>query len=376
MTISSGIIFIFTSLLFLSGYVLQQQTVHSIQAALHPPPPSVPTASPSITALARPFGHPPGSKGYASYQKLLGGLAPDVDWKKVAYVQLVTGHMTVCNAVMIFAELAAQKSRARRVLLYPKSWDRGIEQDGARALELERSMRLIGVAAVRYGVVLAPIEAMLDVGEGELSPDMSDNMDATFPLSGLLSLTRFDHILYLRPSGLIVDSSILDTLFSIPTNATFTSFLDPSNDQSPLTLITPSKSAFQTALTSLRSDPLSEASYLHNNTHFLTPPSTLAPVVSRTTSLHNVSEDFESGDFLSQAGYVQLHDEGIKGPEYNIPRDVFLQSRPEPGEARTAWEELYEMYRMRRMDVCGLDLEPMPVIYELDIETENGSEVQ
>ncbi|MCJ1421624.1 hypothetical protein MMC32_007990 [Xylographa parallela] len=360
MTISSGIIFIFTSLLFLSGYVLQQQTVRSLQAAIHPPPPPVPSASPSATALARPFGHPPGSNGYASYQKLLGGLAPDIDWKKAAYVQLVTAHMTVCNAVMIFAELATQKSRAQRVLLYPKMWDQNIEQDRLKALELERSMRLIRVAAVRYGVVLAPIEGMLDAGEG--------NIEAAFPLSGLLSLTRFDHVVYLRPSGLIIDSSLLDTLFSIPTNASFTSFSDSSSNSSPLALITPSKAAFHTAMASLRGDPFSELSYLHSNTHFLTLPSTPAPLVSRTSSLHNVSEDFESETFLSQAGYVQLLDEDIKGPEYNIPRDVFLQSRPQPGEARTAWEELYEMYRMRRMDVCGLDLEPMPAIYGPEVD--------
>ena len=204
--------------------------------------------------------------------------------------------------------------------------------------------------------------------------DTLGNTDAAFPLSGLLSLTRFDHILYLRPSGLIIDSSILDTLFSIPTNASFTSFADTSSDLSPLTLITPSKPALETAIAALRSDPFSEPSYLHSNTYFLALPSTPAPIVSRTSSLHNASADFESGVFLSQAGYVQLLDEDVKGPEYNIPRDVFLQSRPEPGEARTVWEELYEMYRMRRMDVCGLDLEPMPAVYGPEVDVLDGLE--
>jgi hypothetical protein len=36
--ISSAVVFLFTFLLFLSGYVVQQQTVRSLQAALHPPP--------------------------------------------------------------------------------------------------------------------------------------------------------------------------------------------------------------------------------------------------------------------------------------------------------------------------------------------------
>ena len=41
--LSSGVVCIFTFLLFLSGYVVQQQTVRSLQAALHPPPMPTPT---------------------------------------------------------------------------------------------------------------------------------------------------------------------------------------------------------------------------------------------------------------------------------------------------------------------------------------------
>ena len=41
--ISSGVVCLFTFLLFLSGYVVQQQTVRSLQAALHPPTLPTPT---------------------------------------------------------------------------------------------------------------------------------------------------------------------------------------------------------------------------------------------------------------------------------------------------------------------------------------------
>ena len=41
--ISSTVVCVFTFLLFLSGYVLQQQSVRSLQAALHPPPKPTPT---------------------------------------------------------------------------------------------------------------------------------------------------------------------------------------------------------------------------------------------------------------------------------------------------------------------------------------------
>ena len=63
---------------------------------------------------------------------------------------------------------------------------------------------------------------------------------------------------------------------------------------------------------------------------------------------------------------MQLLDPNIPGPEYDVPRSLFLQSRPEEIEARKAWEELYEIYRLRRMDICGLDLEPIPTLDESD----------
>src|SRR5947207_9103284 len=44
--ISSSIICMFTFLLFLSGYVMQQQTVRSLQDALHAPP--VPKPTPTL----------------------------------------------------------------------------------------------------------------------------------------------------------------------------------------------------------------------------------------------------------------------------------------------------------------------------------------
>ncbi|KAL8685590.1 MAG: hypothetical protein Q9218_007664 [Villophora microphyllina] len=58
MAISSSIVFIFTSLLFLSGYVLQQQTVRSLQAAIRPQPAVV--EPPPSPVLAKHFGTPPG----------------------------------------------------------------------------------------------------------------------------------------------------------------------------------------------------------------------------------------------------------------------------------------------------------------------------
>lgn len=156
--------FIFTTLLFLSGYVLQQQTVRNLQAVIKPPPPPPSrtlslSASASASAVARVFGDPPGSPGRVAYKEYLTESRPKDGWRKVAYVQLVTEHLQVCSAVMLFAELARQKSKAERVLLYPKGWDKGEDrvQEPMNPYH-ETSKRLLKAASGRYGVVLKAME--------------------------------------------------------------------------------------------------------------------------------------------------------------------------------------------------------------------------
>jgi len=168
------IVFIFTTLLFLSGYVLQQQTVRNLQAALKPPPPPPSqtlslSASASASAVARVFGDPPCSPGRVAYEEYLTEARPQGGWMKVAYVQVVTEHLHLCNMVMLFAELARQKSKAERVLLYPKVWNRrdGTDQESLN-LYTETTRRLLKMASDRYGVVLRTVEP-INGQEGRLS---------------------------------------------------------------------------------------------------------------------------------------------------------------------------------------------------------------
>ena len=85
-------------------------------------------------------------------------------------------------------------------------------------------------------------------------------------------------------------------------------------------------------------------------------------VVTRTSDLGFQGEAFNSTAYLEQAGYIRLSDPAILGPDYNIPRHVLLQSQPTVIQTGKTWLDLYELYRTRRMDVCGLDLEPVPEI--------------
>jgi hypothetical protein len=60
---------------------------------------------------------------------------------------------------------------------------------------------------------------------------------------------------------------------------------------------------------------------------------------------------------LKDTAYVIVEDEGLPGPEFDIPYGDWLSARPEEGEQRRAWEGVYERYRDARREVCGLDLE-------------------
>jgi hypothetical protein len=298
--------------------------------------------------------HPPGSSDHASYSGYTGGSAKTVNWKKSAYVQIVREHVKVCDAAMQFAELAKQKSRAQRVLFYPRRWDIAA-QKGWIDKESETSVRLLQQVAERYGVIVSGIDPLLD----------ATDLEAAYPLSGLLSLTSFDKILYLQPSGLVVDASALDSLFSINTTESLVAFSDSTDSLPPLLLIQPSKPSFHTAVETLNSNPSSEHSYLHSLTSFLPSPPSAPPISASTSSLQSASinPDFTASSFLEDTGYIHVSDPGILGPEFDIPWNTFLAARPEGEEARRAWENAYEMYRERRMGVCGLDLEPLPIIF-------------
>lgn len=150
-------VFLFTSLLFLSGYVLQQQTVQSIQAAIKPPPPLPTPSADAWQVIAKSFGD---SGERLSSDELVASDRPRGGWAKVAYAQLVRDHAHVCNAVMLFAELKRQESQARRVILYPQEWHFPASNPETPSAHIERSLRLLRTAEKRYKVELQTVNQL------------------------------------------------------------------------------------------------------------------------------------------------------------------------------------------------------------------------
>lgn len=156
-------VFLFTSLLFLSGYVLQQQTVQSIQAAIKPRSPIPTPSADAQQVIAKSFGDP-GRR--LSSDNLVASNRPRGGWTRVAYAQSLRDHLHVCNAVMLFAELERQESLARRVILYPQEWHFPESSRGTPGAHIERSLRLLKSAEKRYKVELQAMNQMRESRNG------------------------------------------------------------------------------------------------------------------------------------------------------------------------------------------------------------------
>ena len=350
---NSRLVAIFTFLLFLSGYVLQQQTVHSIQAALHPKiaPPPVPSTNP---VLAKHFGQPP---GHSFYDKYLASNRPKGGWAKAAYVQLVRKHVEVCGAITGFARLEKEESMAQRIVMYPKEWDVKPKEGQKRDPHVETSRRLLRKAARDFRVMLQPIESIPQAAGAILTAE------ERYPLTNLLSPHHFNRIIFLQPSGLILDSTPLDLLFTLPMEMPMLGLSAPGPDgergQPSILLIQPSKEAYQNLVASLPEGAYPDSEFLQRVT------TESAPIEAdfHTRLLAESSQldagsvaDFNATLFLDTTGYVHISD---PEPEYDIPRQELLKAMPSGKQARKAWQSVYARFRDARMNICGLDLQPL-----------------
>ncbi|OJD28659.1 glycosyltransferase family 8 protein [Diplodia corticola] len=353
MAISSSIVFIFTFLLFLSGYILQQQTVRGIQEAIKPrlPQPKAPVPEEPFNPNAR-LARVLGSRDPA-HEKFIA--ETQVDWRKLGYVQLVTHHRDVCTAVMQFAELHREKSPASRVLLFPRAWIEDEEDDDPY---LETSRRLLRAAARRYRVVLRPVDPVIK-GDG-------DSTRPRYSLASFFSLIDFDRLLYLAPSGIIIDSLAMDALLAFAASRRLAALPeDPtaSRISTDFMLLQPSLSTFRKLSAALSEADVSDTKLFQKI--FDASTSLLPPTAESETTLYYESselrtlddpESFNSTQFLSTTAYVRLADPELPGPEYDVPYGQMVQLRPKEDEPRWVWEKLYFKFRGSRMDVCGLDL--------------------
>lgn len=269
---------------------------------------------------------------------------------------------------------------AQRVLVYPRDWD-----DAAKKNDpvIRTSRRLLRDAASRYKVMLQPISPIAAPPLPQTKPTSPESQDdpptysdeESYPLTNLLSLTTFNRIIYLQPSGIILDATPLDLLFTLPMSDDqkpvlgLTSPTPSLADRPAILLCEPSPKHYEETVAALPEGAYPDLDFLAL-VHTIAAPSseelsshdrphTSANLLAESSSLHHIppSSALNASLFLQTTGYIHFQDEAVKGPGYE-PGNAFRDAAPAASnEARRAWEGAYERFREGRMGVCGLDLE-------------------
>ncbi|KAF2248577.1 glycosyltransferase family 8 protein [Trematosphaeria pertusa] len=356
--LSAAIVFLFTFALFLSGYVLQQRYVHSLQAAIKPRlpkplPAPIPIEPPTLNVKwARPMGGRPAVD--ESAEQLIAGQT--LDWSRLGYVQVVRAHVELCSAVMLLADFHKMKSPAKRILMFPRIWLKKAGEDEWDP-QMSTTRRLLRTAVRRYGVTLIPMETIVDGGD--------DSLPSSYSLASLYLLTEYERVIYLQGPGVLLDASALDSLLAFSKSepmAAYPATPERKDLSTSLLLIHPSRESFRQLKASRSSRPVKDIDLFREA--FAAPESLISDwslsmgnVVYESQKLRDAIDGFNATIFEQATTYVRLSDPELPGPEYDVPYYDRAKLRPKNGQARDAWEKLYEKFRQRRMEVCGLDLE-------------------
>ncbi|KAJ5851553.1 uncharacterized protein N7529_010938 [Penicillium soppii] len=193
--VSMGVIGIFTTLLFFSGYVLQQQSVKNIQHALKPQ---------EAAQMAR---H---GSGPAFQQKR--GLSGDQTHGNYAYVQLLSepDPSDICSAILFFKQLSTNGTAVQdRLFVYPEQWDRmSAKKLGKSATQ---ALSILRAASAKYNIWLLPIDMSAATAAGY------STTNTKLLRLGQIQFMQYDSVLYVQTPGLLLDTGKLDDmLFSRP----------------------------------------------------------------------------------------------------------------------------------------------------------------
>jgi hypothetical protein len=367
--ISSGVVCFFTFLLFLSGYIYQQQSVRGLQDAIKP---RMPQAPPSLAvqdlsntgandfSRSRLFRNERDHIAFTDFKKDVHGAGANVNWKRLAHVQLVRNHHDICGALMVLAELHTLRSPARRVLLFPKEWaeQKKAEKGDVSDPYLDSTRRLMRMAARRYQVELHPVD-----------PILSSDGSETYSLASVYELYgEFDRVLSIETPGLLFDAEPLDAVLGFTESTPFAMLHDTSvNDgvhSEDLFLLQPSKLTYAEISAGLKRKESAGFNDTYLARLFVDPvllasSSESKALIRSVGPLHDVEKNskFNQTAFMKDVAYVRFSDPKLPGPEYDVPWADKVAARPKNKDADWAWTSLYGQFAQKRMEICGLDLE-------------------
>jgi hypothetical protein len=189
----------------------------------------------------------------------------------------------------------------------------------------------------------------------------------------------YERLIHLQGPGLLLDASALDSLLAFSKSepmAAYPATPEREDLSTSLLLVHPSVETYRRLKDLRKSQPMTDLNLFRRS--FAVPESLISKwslsmgnVVYESASLRNAIEGFNATVFEQATTYVRLSDPEIPGPEYDVPYYKTAAIRPSNQEARAVWEGLYENFRQRRMEICGLDLE---VWTPPDLRAETGDE--
>ncbi|KAL4788639.1 hypothetical protein BJX76DRAFT_2081 [Aspergillus varians] len=198
--VSTGVVSIFTFLLFLSGYALQQQSVRTIQHVIRPPehPKTAYKRSQDLLSDINSETHlqdelpqvqpkiSPGAEGNYAYLQLLSDPDPS----------------NICSAILFFKQLSTNGSAIQdRLFMYPSDWDT------MRASKpVSMALSLLRAASLKYDIWLLPIDMTAATSSGYTATDTK------LLRLGQIQFMQYDGVLYLQTPGLLLDSAKLDSM--------------------------------------------------------------------------------------------------------------------------------------------------------------------
>lgn len=367
--LSTAIVVFFTLLLFLSGFVYQQQTVKGLQDAIKPRIPQVPPSlnvQPPAEGIelqqSRFFGKQDNGARitYTDFDRDVHNSAgAGINWARLAHIQLVRNHHDICTAIMVLADLHNMRSPARRVLLFPKEWaeEKKAAKGDVSDPYLDSTRRLMRMAARRYRVELRPIE-----------PIMGFDGEERYSLASAYGLEAdFDRVMSIETPGLLLDAEPLDAILGFTEEVDFAMLHDTKDHDGvhseDLFLLRPRSTTFANLEKRLRGKETVGFNDTHHLSKLFSEPLLLASSNSETALirsvgvLHDVPNNFNQTAYMSNVAYIRFSDPKLPGPEYDIPWSRKIAARPKNKDADWTWTKLYGLFAQKRRETCGLDLE-------------------
>lgn len=178
--------------------------------------------------------------------------------------------------------------------------------------------------------------------------------DAAYPLAGLLSLTRYDRLIYLRSPGVILDAASLDQLFTKVMETSMLAVCGNSEEEvptPPVLLLSPSMLAYQDSLSSIKVDTYTDDRYLQ--TIPLINQRTEAQFIAQISSFTSLASQIPQPDPSQRISYVYMNQMSEHGSTATSSVETSAIASNEKSYFGGKQGNLLKIYREHRSSTCG-----------------------